>query len=127
MLQRGSGDNAAATSKRSSQAGGLPYIKPEHLSTERRVLSVLMARAEKDRWDNPSVVMKVRYDGKLFLWQVNNKNPNYDLFIDILGADETKWAGNDVIVHLEQDNVTDRYYPRIEATDEKPTTKGRKQ
>jgi hypothetical protein len=117
MLTRsttGSGANTSSKSDRSKQATGLPFLKAEHLSTEKRALSILGARAERDRWDNPSVLMKVRYDGKLFLWQVNDKSPNFDLLIDILGDDEAKWVGNDVIVYLEQDELTTRYYPRVE-------------
>lgn len=120
MLTRGGGETTAAKSNRSSQPGGLPWLKPANLSTERRTLSILMARAEKDRWGNQSVVLKVRYDGTLYLWQPNAKNPNYDLLIDILGSDETKWAGNEVVAHLEQDPLTEVYWIRVESANEKP-------
>lgn len=113
MLSRSSGGNSASDSNRSSQAGGLPWLKIEHLSSEKRILSILKARGEKDRWKNPSVVMQVRYDGKLFLWQPNAKNPNYDLLIDILGQDESKWPGNDVMIFLEEDELTTRLFPRV--------------
>lgn len=116
MLKRssdGGNQSHAAASRRSSQPSGLPFMKAEHLSTEYRELSILMARAETDKWDNASVMMKVRYDGKLFLWQPNEKNPNYDALIEILGEDEKLWAGNVVLIGLEKDEMTERYHIRV--------------
>ena len=116
MLKRSSGSTGASTSNRVNQAGGLPYIKAENVVSDPRTLSILAARSERDKWGNDSVVMKVRYDGKLYLWQPNAKNPCFDALIDILGGDESKWAGNNVLVFCEQDNVTEKYYLRVKAT-----------
>lgn len=115
MLKRSSGGNGASASNRSNQAGGLPWLKAENVVSEPRAASILAARAEDDRWGNNSVVVKLRYDGKLYLWQPNVKNPCFDSLIDILGGDESKWAGNEVLIFCEQDQVTDRYYLRVKA------------
>lgn len=113
MLQRGGSNGGGRGASANSAAGGLPWLKPEHLSTEARTMALLKVRQERDRWRNDSIVIQLRYDGRLFLWQVNDKNPNFDLLIDILGEDETHWAGQEVVIFLEQDPITMRYWPRV--------------
>ena len=116
MLNRTS---QATQSRRGAQPTGLPFFKPEHASTDPRTLTILMARAEKDRWDNDSVMLKIRFDGKLFLWQPNLKNPNFETLIDILGQDESKWPNEEVLAYVEIDRMTERPYLRIKAKDAK--------
>lgn len=127
MLQRsGAAANGAASSNRSSQPSGLPWLKAEHLSAEKRTLTILMARAEKDRWSNNSVLLQVRYDGKLFLWQPNEKNPNFDLLIDIFGGDESKWAGQECLISIEEDKLTRKYFPRVSSIEEREAVGSRR-
>lgn len=112
MLKR---QQSGSDGRKTRAGAGLTYLKIEHLSIDKRTCRIQAARQEKDKWDNDSVVLRVTYNSQTFLFQVNSKSPNYNILIDLFGDNEETWPGNEFLIYLQQDVVTERYWPHVEA------------
>lgn len=61
-----------------------------------------------------SVIVKLDLGAGVVVFDTwRHTNPNFDIAVEELGADETKWAGSEMEMFLEYDSFSDRNWRRI--------------
>lgn len=108
-------DNGTRNGRGGSQRAGLPYLKAENLTFEKKpakVLAVKINEAGKNKFSD--VVLKVMYSGALYLFGLKISNPNYAILLDCWGPNDKTWIDKEFLVFLEQDEFDNRNWVRIE-------------
>jgi hypothetical protein len=103
----------STTGQRGRQAGQIPYLKNEHLTSDPRAAKIMGVRAEEKGKFGPAVVLKLSMSGHTFLWTVRTKNPNYKTLLEKFGQNENDWAGQTILLALAQDDFSENYFPHV--------------
>lgn len=85
------------------------------LSKEPRDAKILAARYEAEgKFGKPQVIVKMAINGTIRFWYLDmKKNPNLQLLIEQFGKNENDWAGERILMGLEEDPFHDTWYPRV--------------
>jgi hypothetical protein len=106
MINYESGDGKSQT-RRGQEAGGIPRLKMENLSFEKRTARVLAVREEM-AYGESQVIVKIAFSNSTYLWYLKKKNPNLKFLVDSFGQDETKWMDEEFFLYLENDSFNNR-------------------
>lgn len=112
--QQSRGRSSGGSSK--GQRGGLPYLKQENITFDKRTASIIAARTEDDNFKpgQQAVVVKMAFAGNTYLWTLRLDNPNLDILCDAFGDDEEKWVGKEFLLFLETDTFNNKNWMRVE-------------
>jgi len=93
---------------------GVPFLTFDMLSTTAMEAKILNIKVDTENRFGPSVILKLALDGKIVLWTVRIKNnPNYTLLTDHFGHDENEFVGQKILLHMEKDDFSEQYFPRV--------------
>lgn len=110
MLPSSSGSSAPTGRK----PGGMRYLKNEDLSTQPKEAKIIAVKGDPDNKFGARVILKMALNGETMFWGVNiKKNPCYQTLEQKFGLDENDWVNQKVLLHLEQDEFSGSYFPRV--------------
>ena len=89
-------------------------LRVEDLSHEPREAKILAVKADPDGRFGAQVIAKIAVNGEIKFWYLDiKKNPNYKHLVGKFGNDENDWAGQRILLGLEQDNFSDNWFIRV--------------
>lgn len=96
------------------KAGGQNWLKVDHLTKQPKEAKILMVRSDADNRFGPRVNLKIAMDGQVYFYGINIKgNPDYQALLERFGQDENEWVDKKILLHAEQDEFTDKFFPRV--------------
>lgn len=109
-----SGGGASNPTTQKSDRGGLPRLDVSMLSArQEKEFKIQSVRAEEGKFGT-QVSLKGSLEGTTVMWYLSIKNnPCYDALVEKFGQEENDWAGQLVLLHIEQDKHTEKWYPRV--------------
>jgi hypothetical protein len=114
-------DGNEAKRGRSNNKGGMNWIKTETLSTTPEEAKILMVRYNEEGQFGAQVELKLAFKGQIYFWglrpQMKN-SPNYRLLKERFGSNENDWVDQRILLLLEQDQFSGRYFPRVDFPEE---------
>lgn len=118
--------NTSRGGGRKRKGSGLRYLSADMLSTAHQLAEIVAARVQDDNFkpNGPQVVVvKLKFKGEFILWTLRSLNPSLEVIGDAFGDDETKWAGKDVELYIEEDSFDGKKWIRCDAVTSAPPTK----
>jgi hypothetical protein len=116
MLPRSdSNDNSSQNSggRRGGSQDGLPRLTTKMLNRTPREARIIAVRALEGKF-GPQVLLKLALDGQSVLWYLGVKNnPCFKALEHEFGNEENDWAQKTILLHNEQDEVTEQYFMRV--------------
>ena len=101
------GDSGKTGSGRGGASSGIPRLKMENMSFEKRTARILAVR-EEQAYGESQVIVKVAFANSTYLWYLKKNNPNLKFLVDTFGADENKWIDEEFFLFLENDTFNNR-------------------
>jgi hypothetical protein len=97
---------------------GIPFLTFEMLSTTPKNADIVDVKYDEANRFGPSVVLKLKLEGKATLWTVRIKdNPNYVILTEAFGHDEQDFKGKKIQLFMEKDNFSEQFFPRVAIAD----------
>lgn len=109
------GKRGGGGSRGGGAGGALPYLNADMLSTVPKEAIILMVRNEPSHRFGPSVVLKIKLEGKTMLWTLNiSNNPNFAILLHKFGKEESEWTDKKILLVLEQDEFSEQFNIRTQ-------------
>jgi hypothetical protein len=108
MLPNADSSQAERPSKKSNR------LHTNDLTKQPREAKILMVKSDPNGRYGAQVICKLAVNGEIKFWYLDiKKNPNYRLLVDKFGNDENDWAGQKILLGLEQDEFSDNFFVRV--------------
>jgi len=112
MLPQSDGTTSNRASRGATNKGN--RLRVEDLSKEPRDAKILAVKADLEGRYGAQVIAKVAVNGATKFWYLDiKKNPNYKILTAKFGHDENEWAGQKILLGLEQDEFSDNWFVRV--------------
>jgi hypothetical protein len=104
------------------------WLATEDLTRQPKEAKVLGAKYNANGQYGPAIEVKFSLEGESRFWTLRTTNPNWDIFVKQLGAEENDWVGNKFLINLEYDEYEEQYFPHVSfpAVNETAATSGKK-
>lgn len=100
------------------QRGGLPFLKAENVTAEKRVAKILGTKQGEDQRGKGKVSLKIAFAGNTYLWDLRLNNPNLATLVGLFGQHEEQWVGEQFLLGLQEDEFTNVSWPTVFASEE---------
>jgi hypothetical protein len=97
--------------KRSFTGKTTAWLSDQMLNSSPRKVIIVEARGDTG---GTSVIVKLDIEGKIVFDTWRHTNPNFDIAVEYLGADEKKWKGSVCEMFLEYDDFAERNWRRLQ-------------
>lgn len=121
-------DATTATANKQGKGGKGQWITKDDLNTQPKEFRILAVNVNKRSKFGTRVELKGAFEGQTKFWGTpvgpsDEVGPNYEMLLQQFGNDENNWVGKVILLSLEQNSFSEKYYPRVSFPTAKSTAR----